>query len=90
MIVAELRVPTISNTIKLRTCTSMDIYTEIKSNSLVNDEKNKVKELYPIEWCKNNNYTYKIITEDKLKIMLKNIKDENFVNGFLKKYPKWK
>lgn len=63
---------------------------EIKPNSLVNDDKNKIKELYAIEWCITNNYKYKIITENELKVMLKHIKDKNFVAEFLKKYPKWK
>lgn len=62
---------------------------EIKPSSLRDRDKNLVKEKYAIEWCKNNNYTYKIITEDKLKPMLKYIDNKDFVEKFLKKYPKW-
>lgn len=46
---------------------SKNIIYEIKPSSLVEDEKNKAKFYYAQKWCEENNYIFKIITEEEIK-----------------------
>jgi predicted nucleic acid-binding Zn ribbon protein len=60
---------------------------EVKPGSLLNNEKNKIKVKALHEWCKENGYTYSIITEKEVKQMTLKI-DDNFAKEVAKRY-KW-